>query len=98
MISRRRLRPHAHRLADLLEAGAAALRRAVERKPRPRPLRFPTKGELLLAEMGDAMLRRAARDLVFMREPLWLGIDRAIGPDVKIRIPSDYSPGRIDAD
>lgn len=71
----RRFRPHAHRLADALEATAEWLRAKAARPERIRPLRFPTASELLMQRILDTAMqnlaRHAAHDLLVCRSRFW---------------------------
>lgn len=95
MLKPRTRRAILRRLAYLFEDWAEALHRKAERPARPRPLRFPTDGELMIDAMIERSVRKAAKDLAFMRSPMW---DRGavIGDSLKVRLPNSYLPGRID--
>lgn len=78
MNTRKRLRPFANWLADAMEERwAPALRKAVERKPRPRPLRFPSAYELQMERITGAAMQQLANSMVrnIIRDPLMFRVD-----------------------
>lgn len=84
-------------LADKCEALAEWLGAKAERKPRVRPLRFPTEFELTMQRITDEAMRRHAEDILFTSGKIWADIPyrAAIHEDfapnfIKINVPAEY--------
>lgn len=94
-------------IAAILEGAAWSLRFAVQRKPRPKPLAFPTPFEQFVEKMNAAnrvWIEREIEELA--KSPMWPErlitsgrggaesfVANRIGGSLRIRVPGDYDVG-----